>query len=156
MYTKVLGAGSMLIGIRKLWRIFPIKQKFNTCLGSFLRYSIISNYQNQFGEIASIVHSVAKLHNGRRESRNYAQFCLAQKFFGVKKAAELLNFSLIGKTLHNSPMAISIEPATKSFMYSNIAMAQSEQEEILKKISTPELLRLVCLSHHYHWRKSDI
>ena len=43
------------------------------------------------------------------------QFCAAQKFFSVKKAAELLNFCLIGKILHNFSMPVSIQPAPKTF-----------------------------------------
>ena len=56
------------------------------------------------------------VHNGRNGSRNYAQFCSAQKFFSVKKAAELLNICLIVKILHNFPMPINIEPAPKTFV----------------------------------------
>ena len=62
------------------------------------------------------MHSVTEVHNGRNGSRNCAQFFSAQKSFSVKKAAELLNFCLIGKILHNFPMPISIEPAPKSFI----------------------------------------
>ena len=64
----------------------------------------------------SIVHSVAVLHAELHISRNNAEFCLAQNICSIKKAAELLNFCLIGKILHNFPMPISIEPAPKTFL----------------------------------------
>ena len=38
---KVLGTDSIILGIRKLWRMFPIKQKFHT-MAAFLDNPIFS------------------------------------------------------------------------------------------------------------------
>ena len=108
----------MLIGIKNLWRIFPIKQKFNTlaAIWDIQQFQIIKINPGNLRPLCSL-----------HIRRNYAQFCSAQKSVSVKKTLEVSNFCVIGKVLHNFLMPISIEPAPKSFVYtySNVAQAQS-------------------------------
>ena len=51
---KVLQADSIIIGTRKLWRIFPIKQKFNTTAAFFYSINVVKLVK--FGDISTMVH----------------------------------------------------------------------------------------------------
>ena len=42
MQKRVVRAGSMLKGIGKLWRMFPIKQKFNNSVAFFYTKKFLS------------------------------------------------------------------------------------------------------------------
>ena len=114
IHTKVLGAGSKLIGIRKLWRIFPIKQKFNNSAAFFTlkNFCAEQNWTVSANLQLSVQHSI-RVHNGRKVP---GLILIIWNYWISQKAAEVLNFCLIGKILHNFPMPISIEPAPKTFV----------------------------------------
>ena len=115
IHTKVLGAGSMFTGIGKLWRIFPIKQKFNNSAAFFYTKNFLSWTKLSIvsASLASIVQLSNRVHNG---CRFLELILIIWNYWISQKAAEVLNFCVIGKILHNFPMPISIEPAPKTFV----------------------------------------
>ena len=118
MPIKVLWANSMLVSVRKLWGIFPIKQKFDT-MAAFL-YSknfetrIISS--SKFATIVQIsLYLVAILHDGIH-FLVWVNWSGSDNFCYLQKTAIALNFCLIGKIPHNFPILRSIESAQKTFI----------------------------------------
>ena len=107
---KVLRPNSITLGTRKLWWIFPIKQKFDTTT-AFLdnaKCSVLSNltiFLTVFSE-ASRCTMVKKL------SPNWTSF----KRSYYKKAAVVSNFCLIVKIRHNFLVPRMIELGRKTFM----------------------------------------
>ena len=107
---EFLQADSIILGTRKLWRIFPIKQKFDTT-AAFLdnpKCSILSNltiFLTVFSETSRCT-MVKKL------SPN---FCLVLNIFTIKKAAVVSNFCLIGKIRHDFLVPTMIESGCKTF-----------------------------------------
>ena len=51
---KALQADSIIVGTRKLWRIFPIKQKFNITAAFFYSINVVKLVK--FGDISTILH----------------------------------------------------------------------------------------------------
>ena len=91
---KVLQADSIIIDTRKLWRIFPIKQKFDTA-AAFFWDSI--NFV-KFGNVSDSVFIVQLgwVHNGR----NIPKFDKFDNIYAIKKSCRGIKFLFNWK---NSP-----------------------------------------------------
>ena len=105
---KVLGADSMIQGTWKLWRMFPIKQKFDIKAANFYN----RNVYNQ--TIFLIVHCAtfftpSLLHNGKKISK----LDHIENFGLSKKTAVVWHFWLIGNICHNFPVPRMIESAPR-------------------------------------------
>ena len=108
---KVLQADSIILGTRKLWGIFPIKQKFSTTAAFF--YS--KNVQNL--SILPVFLTVFSTYfHTENTVRNITKFVQIKKFELSKKAAVVSNFGLIGKIPHNFLVPKMIELVCKTFM----------------------------------------
>ena len=87
---EVLRPDSIILGTRKLWWTFPIKQKFDTTL-AFLDNPKCSIWSNL--TIYLIVFSeTSRCTMVKKSSPN---FCLVLNIFTIKKAAVVSNFCLI-------------------------------------------------------------
>ena len=115
IHIKVLGADSMLIGIGKFRRIFPIKQKFNNSAAFFYTEKFLCRTKLSIvsASLASIVQLSNRVHNGCKFSE---LILIIWNDWMSQKVAEVLIFCLIGKILHNFPMPTSIESAPKTFV----------------------------------------
>ena len=112
---KVLQPNSITLGIRKLWRIFPIKQKFNTRTAFF--YS--KNFWNQTNLGIVSFTMVQPTCNLLAHWTHWPKIFKLDKIehFGLsKKAALVSNFCLIGKICHNFLLPRVIELGCKTFM----------------------------------------
>ena len=124
---KVLGADSFILGTRKLWRIFPIKQKCHTTAAFWdnQNYSIYSSL-----DIFLPMCSRPGLQGNI--TMDYQKNCLVLNIFIAcmvwKKAAVIFNFCLIGNIHHSFLVPRMIESAPKTFM----------------PIQTPDLDRVIC------------
>ena len=93
---KVLQPNSIILGTRKLWWIFPIKQKFDTT-AAFLDNPKCSIWTN-LTIFLTVFSEASRLHNGQK---TIPKFLSGFKHFYYKKAAVVLNFCLIRKIHHN-------------------------------------------------------
>ena len=108
---KVLQANSIILGTRKLWVIFRIKQKFDT-MAAFLDNSNFS----KLVKLGNVSNSVFSVKIGRKHCQKHSQNWQALNIFTIKLAAVLLNFCLIGKIRHNFLVPTMTETVCKTFM----------------------------------------
>ena len=108
---KILGTNSIILGTRKLWWIFPIKQKFDTT-AAFLDNPKCSIWSN----LTIFWQCFQKLVGCTMIKQLSANFCLVFNIFTIKKAAVVSNFCLIGKIHHNFLVPRMIELGCKTFM----------------------------------------
>ena len=108
---KVLQPNSIILGTRKLWWIFPIKQKFDT------RAAFLDNPKCSICTSLTIFLTVfsqaSRLHNGQKTTPTFSS---GFKHFTIKKAALVPNFCLIGKIHHTFLMSRMIELGCKTYM----------------------------------------
>ena len=124
---KVLGVDSFILGTRKLWRIFPIKQKCHTT-AAFLENQ---NYPI-YSSLDIFLPMCSRPGLQGHSTMDYQKNCLVLNIFIMrmvwKKAAVIFNFCLIGNIHHNFLVPRMIESAPKTFM----------------PIQTPDLDRVLC------------
>ena len=109
---KVLQPNSIIVGTRKSWQIFPIKQKFDTTTAFLdnLNCSIWSKLVmfltmfSTYFHTENTVKNITKLET-KLKNLNY-----------LKKAAVVSNFCLIGKIHHQFLVPKMIEWTCKTFM----------------------------------------
>ena len=98
---KVFQADSFILGTRKLWQTFPIKQKF-CIVKMFITLSILVMF-------LTMVSTYLYTENTVRKSAKFDQI---ERFELPKKAALLSNFCLIGKIPHNIDFLGKIQTRT--------------------------------------------
>jgi hypothetical protein len=108
---KVLEADSIILGTIKLWRIFPIKQKFSITVAFFHSKSV----QN-LSKLVMFLTVFSTYFHTENIVRNITNFDQNEQFELSKKATVVSNFSLIGRILHNFLVPKMIELACKIFM----------------------------------------
>jgi len=108
---KDLRPNSIILGTRKLWGIFPIKQKFDTTT-AFLDNPKCSIWSN-LTIFLTVFSETSRCTMVKKLSPN---FCLVLKIFTIKKAAVVSNFCLIGKICHDFLVPTMIELGRKTFM----------------------------------------
>ena len=108
---KVLQPNSIIVGTRKSWRIFPIKQKFDTTAAFFI-VKMFKTRQKFGDSFLTIVHLLVS----ENTVRKIVKFDQIEHFGLSKKAAVVSNFCLIGKIHHNFLVPKMIELGRKTFM----------------------------------------
>ena len=113
----------MILGTRKLWQMFPIKQKLNITAAYFYNKNVLN------WSINLIVHCTTfftpgLLHNVKKISK----LDQIENFWLSKKAAVLWHFCLIANPQNNFLVPRMNEPAPKTFI----------------PIQTPDLHRVFC------------
>ena len=104
-------ANSIISGTRKLWKFFPIQQKFDTT-AAFLDNSNLSI----FVKFSNGSDSVFSEKIGRKHWQKHSQNRPVLIIFTIKKAAVVLNFCLIGNICRNFLEPRMIESTSKTFM----------------------------------------
>ena len=112
---KVLGANSFILGTRKLWRSFPIKQKCHMT-AAFLDTPNFSIWSNLDIFLPLCIFPGVQISC----TMDYHKNCPVLNIFITrmvwKKAAVIFNFCLIGNIHHNFLVPRMIESAPKTFM----------------------------------------
>ncbi len=148
---KVLGADSSILGTRKLWWMFPIKQKLNITAAFFHTIRVIKMFKTRQFFWLSIVQFpcppgllIRLLHIGKKMSK----FGKIEHFGLSQKAAVVSNFCLIGKLRHNFLVPRMNELAPKTFMSIQTPDLHSVHCNVSFfphiALSTCKLLEIVC------------
>ena len=116
---KVLGANSFILGTRKLWRSFPIKQKFDTT-AAFWDKPKCSIFPNLDIFLPMCSRRISRPGGQGNCTMDNQKNCLVLNIFITrmvwKKAAVIFNFCLIGNIHHNFLVPRMLESAPKTFM----------------------------------------
>ena len=113
---NVLGADSMILGTRKLWWMFQIKQKLNIKAVSFYNKNVLNQTIFFDSPLCCFFHTRQLLQACCTMVKKPSKFAKIQKFWLSKKAAVVWNFCLIGNIHQNFLIPRMNESDPKAFM----------------------------------------